>query len=127
MKIYDGRKIIPGILIAAVIFCFPFWLNFGKAAVPPKIKLPKEVKNCVKPTAFMRTSHMELLNRWRDIVVRQNERIFVAPDGKEYAMSLQNGCLKCHGSKAEFCDQCHNYLDVKPYCWDCHLAPKENK
>jgi len=127
MKIYDGRKIIPGILIAAVIFSFPFWLNFGKAAVPPKPKLPKEVKNCVEPTTFMRTSHMQLLNEWRDIVVRENFRLFAAPDGKEHLMSLQNGCLKCHESKADFCDQCHNYLDVKPYCWDCHLAPKENK
>jgi hypothetical protein len=36
-------------------------------------------------------------------------------------------CLECHSNKTKFCDQCHNYLDVQPYCWDCHLVPKESK
>ena len=127
MRMYDAGKIIPGIIIAIVFFTFPFWGNFGKAAPPPKLKLPKEVKQCVEKTAYMRTSHMQLLNHWRNSVVRENNRVYVGMGGKEYNMSLQNGCMKCHSSKAQFCDKCHNYLDIKPYCWDCHLAPKENK
>jgi hypothetical protein len=42
-------------------------------------------------------------------------------------MSLQNSCMKCHSNKKEFCDKCHNYVAVKPYCWSCHIAPKEDK
>jgi hypothetical protein len=42
-------------------------------------------------------------------------------------MSLQNTCMQCHPNKAEFCDRCHNYASVKPYCWDCHVEPKEKK
>jgi hypothetical protein len=33
--------------------------------------------------------------------------------------------MACHTSKKEFCDRCHDYTSVTPYCWDCHLAPVE--
>ena len=49
----------------------------------------------------------------------------MGPDGKQYTMSLINTCMKCHTSKAKFCDRCHNYMAVTPDCWDCHIAPKE--
>jgi hypothetical protein len=35
--------------------------------------------------------------------------------------------MECHSNKTKFCDQCHNYMGVAPYCWDCHIAPKENQ
>jgi len=35
--------------------------------------------------------------------------------------------MKCHSNKKEFCDKCHNYMAVVPYCWSCHIAPKEEK
>jgi len=70
---------------------------------------------------------MKILDEWRHTVVRTQERIYTAADGKQYDMSLQNTCMKCHSNKTQFCDQCHNYLQVKPYCWDCHIAPKEKK
>ena len=51
-----------------------------------------------------------------------------AADGKNYNMSLQNECMKCHSNKTQFCDQCHNYTgQVEPFCWNCHIAPKETK
>jgi hypothetical protein len=34
--------------------------------------------------------------------------------------------MDCHSNKSKFCDQCHNYVDVDPFCWDCHIEPKEN-
>ena len=123
---YDAKKIVPGILIFLGLFTFPFWSNMGKAAPAPKPELPKAEKTCVMDTAFMKTEHMVLLNNWRDRVVRNSNRIWIGPNGKEYKMSLQNGCMKCHASKVKFCDQCHNYAGVKPYCWECHLEPKEN-
>jgi hypothetical protein len=57
--------------------------------------------------------------------------VYVAADGKKYNMSLQNECMRCHSNKTQFCDQCHDYAgltkDATPYCWTCHVAPKENK
>ncbi|MBC7358827.1 MAG: sulfate reduction electron transfer complex DsrMKJOP subunit DsrJ [Desulfacinum sp.] len=123
---YDSGKIIPGIILFVGLFTFPLWSNMGKAAPAPKPELPKTEKVCVMDTAFMKTEHMVLLNDWRDKVVREANRVWVGPDGKEYQMSLQNSCMQCHASKAKFCDQCHNYAGVKPYCWECHLEPKEN-
>jgi hypothetical protein len=32
--------------------------------------------------------------------------------------------MKCHDNKEEFCDKCHLYAGVTPYCWDCHIDPK---
>ncbi len=64
---------------------------------------------------------MELLMSWRDEVVRQGGRTFVAPDGKTYAKSLTQTCLGCHASKADFCDRCHAYASVTLSCWECHV------
>jgi hypothetical protein len=137
MKIYNANKIIPGLIIFLGLITFPLWYNMGKAAVPPEIKLDTPViqqmavKQCVLPKADMRTGHMQLLNEWRTEVVRNNQRIYVAADGKQYTMSLQNECMKCHSNKTQFCDQCHVYAGLQlgsvPYCWTCHIAPKEAK
>ena len=125
---YNSGKIITGIVIFLAIFTFPFWSQMGKAAAKPEPKLPaKEVATkCVMDTQYMRTSHMVMLNDWRDSVVRDGNRDYKSEaDGKAYTMSLSNTCMECHTDKAKFCDSCHNYLGVKPYCWDCHLEPKQ--
>ncbi len=100
MQIKDRPIIIVGVLIFLAIFTFPLWSAMGKTAPAPKLELPKDVKECVAPTEYMRTSHMQLLNDWRDSVVREGNRVFVAADGKRYNMSLTNGCLRCHKDKA---------------------------
>jgi hypothetical protein len=88
--------------------------------------MPELERKCVESKAFMRTEHMQLLNNWRDSVVRDGYRQYISTtSGKHFNMSLQNGCMNCHSNKKKFCDQCHNYMAVKPYCWDCHIAPKE--
>jgi len=76
----------------------------------------------------MRTEHMQMLNDWRNMVVRDGTRLYIGSDGRKFEMSLSNTCLQCHSNKTEFCDRCHNYAAVTPYCWDCHIAnPKEIK
>ena len=35
-----------------------------------------------------------------------------------------NPSYKVVWDKADFCDKCHTYASVKPYCWDCHTEPK---
>ena len=62
---------------------------------------------------------------WRDQVLREANRTPIEVDGIEYDRSLMNGCMKCHTEKKKFCDECHTYTSVKPYCWDCHFLPKE--
>ncbi|MCE5241958.1 MAG: sulfate reduction electron transfer complex DsrMKJOP subunit DsrJ [Syntrophobacteraceae bacterium] len=137
MKIYNGNRIIPGLIIFLALVTFPLWYNMGKAAPPPQPKIDTIAiqrmaqKQCIMPKEEMRTGHMQLLNDWRTSVVRDGQRVYVAADGKKYEMSLQNECMKCHSNKSQFCDQCHTYAGLStgstPYCWTCHVAPKENK
>jgi hypothetical protein len=124
---YNAGKIIAGLVIFVAIFTLPIWSQLGKASEPPKPELPKDKKECVEETRYMRTSHMQLLNTWREAVVRDKDRVYVGLDGKKYEMSLTNECMSCHNDKKKFCDRCHNYLAVAPYCWDCHLTPEQVK
>ena len=130
-KIYDREKVIAGLVIFLIIVLFPFWYNLGKAAPAPELKLSekaKAAKACVRPTDFMRAQHMQVLGDWRTAVVREGKRTFINSSGKHFDMSLSNTCLDCHSEKTEFCDRCHNYAAVTPYCWDCHIDnPKETK
>ena len=126
---YNKGKIITGLVIFVVLFASPFLYGLVKSEPPPEPELTakaKEAKQCVEAKEFMVESHMQLLNEWRDEAVRNGNRIYVATNGKEYTVSLQNTCMDCHSNKSKFCDQCHNYAGVSPYCWECHIEPKEN-
>ena len=130
---YNGGKIILGLLVFLALVTFPFWYNLGTADQIPKPVVESSyikehnIKQCVESKDYMRASHMELLDNWRNDAIRRGERVYVNSEGQRYLIDLQNTCLKCHNNKKEFCDRCHNYMAVKPYCWDCHFAPKENK
>ncbi len=123
---YDSGKIITGLVIFFILITFPFWYNHGKASTAPDRVLPKDKKECVEDISYMRSSHMQLLNNWRTFVVRKADRIYTNGEGKSFNISLTNTCLDCHTSKADFCDKCHNYAAVAPYCWTCHLTEKGN-
>jgi len=127
-QMYDKGKVIAGLVIFVVLITFPLWYNLGKAAPAPELKLgakAKAAEACVESTEYMRAEHMQILNDWRDTVVRDAKRTYVNSSGKKFEMSLSNTCLDCHSEKAEFCDKCHTYASVAPYCWDCHVDPKE--
>ncbi len=132
---YDAGKIIFGLIIFLALVLFPFWNNFGtvNAKPEPKLntpeiqKLPEQERKCIESREFMRPGHMQMLNNWRDNVVRLNDRVFINSTGKSFNMSLQNTCMNCHSNKKDFCDKCHLYMGVNPYCWDCHIAPKEKQ
>ena len=123
--------ILFALIVFLFIITFPIWYNLasGEAAKPPDLEMPVGETQCVAPTDYMRTSHMDMLLDWRDKVVRENQRSFAAFNGKTFTMSLTGTCLKqCHTSKADFCDRCHNYSGVKtPYCWDCHIDPSDTQ
>ena len=123
----DKKWIILGLLIFTALFLSPLLYNLvtgAKAAPMPEVVLTekaKAAKQCVMPTEFMRTNHMQLLDEWRLKAVRSGLREFTNAEGKTFNASLSNTCLDCHSNKAEFCDRCHNYASVSPYCWDCHI------
>ena len=138
MKIYDKGPVILGIAIFLALALFPFYNNFGKTNKKPELKVDTPAileyekqngkKECVESKEYMRAEHMQILNQWRDSVVRDDYRGYKsASNGKRWNMSLQNGCMQCHSNKKKFCDECHNYLSVKPYCWDCHIQPAEKE
>ena len=123
---YDGGKILTGLGAFIAVALLPFWLGPHSASAPkPEPKIVTQAKECVEPAALMRATHMDLLNRWRDAVVRDGERTTKAVGGTVVQMNLSEGCMKCHPNKSEFCDRCHNYLAVSPTCWECHVEPTE--
>lgn len=127
---HDKGKILAGLIIFCVLVASPIMYNMvtGQASVAPELKAPPGgEKECVESKEWMRGNHMQLLFDWRETVVRERNRTYnsFTYDGREHNMSLTGECLSCHSNKPEFCDQCHNYLKVKPYCWDCHIIPKE--
>lgn len=127
----DRNWILCGLIIFILLVAFPIFYNVAssKPAAAPELELLASAGDkCVRDTAFMQAEHMQLLDQWRHVVVRQGKRVYVNPEGKEFNMSLSNTCLECHSNKAEFCDRCHDYASVKPYCWDCHIDnPKETE
>ncbi len=127
---YNHKKIIIGLMVFVLLISAPFLLNIGKAGESPELSLDTMVinqmddKHCVEAVDFMRTDHPRLLSDWRDSAVREGRNIYVSTSGETFAMSLENSCLRCHSNREQFCDACHNYTGVQPYCWDCHDAGK---
>lgn len=127
----NKKLLYLGIAIFVILAALPLWYNRGKAAPAPEVVLTqqaKAAKECVRSKDYMQREHMQLLDLWRHSVVRNAERVYVNPKGKEFNMSLSNTCLDCHSNKKEFCDRCHDYVSARPYCWDCHIEnPKESE
>ncbi len=128
----NKNYIIAGLAIFVIAVLSPFWFNMvtaTQAAPEPELSAKaKEAKKCVLDKFDMRANHMSLLDEWRDSVVRDADRMYTAANGHSFNMSLstgENSCLGCHEDKEKFCDSCHTYASVNPYCWDCHTTPKE--
>jgi hypothetical protein len=118
---HDTGKVVAGLALFAAVMLFPFWWGvlFNKAL--PDVPTPEGTPPCVESAVFMRTGHMDLLDDWRDAVVRGGVRRYTSGnDGRIHEMSLSNSCLGCH-DKTESCDACHGQLNVAPHCWDCHV------
>jgi hypothetical protein len=130
---HNGGRILAGILIFLALGTSPFWYGRGRTAAPPDPSLDTPeikslaVKQCVEPAPYMRGGHMTLLEKWREEVVRDGNRLYANHEGKQFPMSLSQTCLGCHSNKERFCDACHSYAGVKPACWSCHTAPREGR
>ncbi|MGM0418381.1 MAG: sulfate reduction electron transfer complex DsrMKJOP subunit DsrJ [Thermodesulfobacteriota bacterium] len=127
----DKIKVLAGFIIFVAVISVPFWINAGNDKDAPEPVLSDKAKQagqCIEEN--MASEHMAILDIFRDTVVRDGDRIYENSNGEKFNMSLSTGpdsCLGCHESKADFCDKCHDYASVDPYCWECHIDPKENK
>jgi hypothetical protein len=125
---YDAGKILAGLAAFVVILTLPFWYPAaGGKGARPELVMPQAEKKCVESREFMRDSHMDLLNRWRDAVVREGGHEYVSDSGVRHEMSFTKTCMKCHSDREKFCDRCHLYVAMKPFCWDCHPAPQGSR
>ena len=127
---HDAGKVITGLAIFLVLVTAPIWLGAfdGTKAAEPEMAVPDPAvfgTECVLDKDYMRREHMQVLNEWRDDVVRRGDRIHVSHDGKKYIKSLSRTCLGCHEDVENFCYKCHDYTGVKPYCWTCHIDRPE--
>lgn len=126
---HDRSKIILGLIVFILIVTIPFTYNIitgnNSGGAPELEILPQAGDKCVKSVDYMRPNHMDLLNDWRDEVVRDGDRYTKGPHGNAIEKSLSNTCMDCHSNKENFCNRCHNYMAVDPYCWDCHITPDE--
>jgi len=123
---------ITVVIVFVVVMLAPVWMNLsGEPVKKPVPEVTEEQKakfgkECVRSPQWMRANHMQLLDEWRDEVVRESDREDVYKN-RHTDKSLTRTCLKCHDNKTNFCDRCHTYASVKPYCWTCHVVPKERK
>lgn len=122
---YNGKIVIPVLLVFLGLLTYPMWAP-NQAEVKSTDKKVHSAAlqgaECVEDADWMRANHMQLLDDWRHSVVRDQDHIhYSSVTGKAYEKSLTNTCLGCHGSSEQFCDQCHEYTSVEPYCWECHL------
>jgi hypothetical protein len=125
---YKGIRIVAFLLVFLVIVTAPLLLNRGRVSAQPIISLETQAiaqmdaQRCVESSEYMRAEHMQMLDQWRDAVVREGKTQYISSDGQPFEMSLDDSCLKCHSNRSEFCDSCHDYASVDLYCWDCHDA-----
>ena len=148
----DKATIIAGLVVFLVLATFPFWYAIvaDEKLSPPDLVLPDPALpvfaggqyHCVEDNMVAR--HMDLLDQWRNLVVRDGKRQYTSEAyGEQYEMSLTKTCMGCHVDGKTFCSRCHEYANVRPLlplqksataqetqgavgCWDCHLEQKEN-
>lgn len=119
----DKKVIIAGLAIFLAAVTCPFWYTLlaGAKVSRPVLEKPVGETRCIEEKIFMRENHMQLLNEWRTMLVRNGVMEYTSKSyGVKYEISLTKTCLKCHNKRDEFCNRCHNYVNAAPTCWDCH-------
>ena len=82
--------------------------------VQPLLEMPDlKYKDCVEDTEYMRYHHWELLRGIREEIVRY---------GKRGDINLSK-CQECHTSRENFCNKCHDSVNLTPDCFGCHYYP----
>lgn len=127
----DRGKIVFGLAVFVILVTFPFWSRLAASGESqttlPELEYPADETACVEDTPYMTANHMNLLNQWRDNLVRNGVQEYTSTSGGNaghvYPISLTGTCLDCHDNRDNFCTRCHDYADVNPTCWECHTTP----
>ena len=124
----DRARIMTGLGVFIVLMAFPVIHALGSAGEVsrPELELPDDGSDCIESSDVMRARHQEILNQWRNSVVRDGEREYTSTTGEVHVMSLTGSCMNCHDDREAFCTRCHDYANVEPACWDCHVEPGES-
>jgi len=124
----DRGMIIGGLVVFLVLVTYPLWSTVvaGGEVAMPELEYPAGETACIEDTEFMRANHMDILNDWRNALVRDGETEYTSASGQQYTMSLTGTCMSCHDDRDTFCTRCHDYSNVTPLCWDCHVEPRGN-
>jgi len=117
----DNVKVIA-VVIAVLIILFPL----GYSLVGPVVTQGTESSasfletpegKCVEEKTYMRYHHMHLLREVREEAVREGKRGRMGLN--HWEITLDN-CLKCHGSREQFCSKCHRAVNLSLNCFGCH-------
>jgi len=124
----DKPTILVGLAVVLLGLTFPVWHSLapGRSVEPPDLELPAGRLRCVEETPYMRAHHVDLLDQWRESVVRDGNETYVSEAfGESHRMSLTGTCMACHTNRRTFCDRCHAYVNVAAElnCWECHVDP----
>ena len=119
---YHKPYVILGIIGFLALLAMPYWVNAGSIKyedIKEELAQPKGV-HCIKDVKWMSSYHMELLNEWRELAVRDGVRKYHTENGV-FNVTLTE-CWKCHDYE-NYCKKCHEFMEVRPVCWDCHYNP----
>jgi hypothetical protein len=107
--------LIAVILLPVGYSAFTAMFARGSPEDQPFIQVPdSQDKQCVRETSYMRYHHWELLREIREQVVREGVRGEIG----------LNSCRECHPNRAQFCNQCHEAVSMRPDCFGCHYYPE---
>ncbi len=122
MNANDSRsprgKPLPAVIAVVVLLC-PIGYSavaalFGGGGDSTFLAAPENAEQgCIRPIEYMRFRHMDLLTEMRDAGVRHGAR-------REVTFT---DCTVCHASREEFCDRCHDAVNLVPDCFECHFYP----
>ena len=117
----SNGKIFIGLGLFILLALFPFFLGGSSSDSAPKPVISEKAgEHCVESKEYMRANHMQILDNWRNESVRaENNEYTSVAHGTTHKKSLSKTCMDCHDNKEQFCDSCHTYANVKPYCWEC--------
>lgn len=124
----DRGKALVGLGVFTLLVTLPLWGRLaGGQPIPGRDDLvypdPSKATECIEDRDWMTANHMNLLNRWRDDLVRRGVTEYVSRSGKRFYPGLTQTCLDCHDDRDNFCNRCHEYVHVTPTCWECHTTP----
>jgi len=108
-------------VVAGIVILFPFAYSIGSFVWASIFSAPKAFlqvatgpsQRCVRDASWMRQNHRVFLRELRDKTVRE---------GIRNEVTLRS-CGQCHKDKTQFCDKCHNSVNLRPDCFDCHSYP----